>query len=197
MDDKKYFPLRVLHIVLLGVALVLCVIAFFSWVTTAYVNNSFSNGATVTSLIQGVVEVIALGAAILYSVSGFKKSAAGSYKVFASLLVLTLVLRVVGFFFEDKISLIAIIAYAASAMGTAVLAFGKDLGKRNALTIFAIIAALMVIMMATVIMRAASGAYGDLALNRLSGALANLLLVGTFGNMIYGKYIDKASRGSK
>lgn len=135
--------------------------------------------------------VFAMGCGIVYAWRGYAKDAAEYYK---SLLVLMVLSRWLGLIillsYKGGFGLVAAITLAKIVV-LSTLAFRRDLGARASWTLFYILLALDLVH--GVLVGGPQEGIGVL----VTSVLANLLMDGTIGLAIYGKYNDKAARGTK
>ena len=129
----------------------------------------------------------ALAWAFLYLFKGYTKSAAVYYKLFLAFLLLQFVVNFIMPIVRGDV--LEIILHAVSILVLVVLAFGKDLGAKNSQILFVILAALQIAITVLAIMSGLSG--------RIITNVARLLLIGTLGLMLEGKYADKRARGKR
>ena len=137
------------------------------------------------SIVIWVTTAWALAWAFLYLLKGYTKSAASYYKLFLAFLLLQFVANFIMPIVRGDI--LEIVLHAASILVLLILAFKKDLGGKNSQILFVVLAALQIVITVLAI------------LNRQSGMIvtniARLLLIGTLGLMLEGKYADKRARG--
>ena len=137
------------------------------------------------SIVIWVTTAWALAWAFLYLLKGYTKSAVSYYKLFLAFLLLQFVVNFIMPIARGDI--LEIILHAASILVLLILTFGKDLGGKNSQILFVILAALQIAITVLAIMSGLSG--------RILTNIARLLLVGTLGLMLEGKYADKRARG--
>ena len=148
-----------------------------------------TDGVVMIRLLSSAVRVSAMVVGILYMTSGYKKSAAGYYKLFFCLMVISLIFRLM-VFITNKVNTLMIIGAVVTIILAIILMAGKDLGRNVS---FAILAALIII---EVLLKFPIS-LSDISIGQLGGELSMFMLYGTAGFMITAKYIDKTLRGSK
>lgn len=189
MNNKKYLPIKIAHLVLLFASLVMSIIALvkFGDGESIYTSSIFPILCTLTN-------ILALVVGFIYLAKGYKKKANWYYKAFMRLCILFEVLlmtnlsRYVVPYYETLI-------YMISTIMIVVLAVGKDLGKKETYIFYAIMLVCKIASLITGL--GVLTFFGASGFGMLSQKIANLLNVGTIGFMIAGKYIDKSERGSE
>ena len=189
MENKKYLPIKIAHAVLMLAALVMLVIAL---VKSDFNNSIF--GPSVFPVLCSITNILALIAGFIYLFKGYKKNANVYYKLFMGLCVLYEVLRTV-YSAQFKMPYLDIFVYTIATIMIVILAVGKDLGKRNTYLVYGIVLICRIVPLFTVLN--SFRFLGSSGFGILSQAITNLLLAGTIGFMITGKYLDKAERGTK
>ena len=154
----------------------------------------------ILTIFLNLVNVIALSAGITYILERYGKRAASVYKAFMLLAAVSCVFYAVTATFrmnaaEQTIGTVsvflrAILPMAIKLILLLVLAFGKDLGKRNTWIVFGVILVLDVLYSVLWIIP------GEQALIRITTVFARLAMTGTIGLAIKGKYDDKDARGT-
>ena len=189
MENKKYLPIKIAHLILLFASLVMSIIAL--------VKNGSDNSiyaTTIFPVLCTIVNIAALVVGFIYLVKGYKKNANWYYKAFMRLCVLyeillmTCLSRFVVPYYNAFV-------YMVSTVMIVVLAVGKDLGKRETYLFFSIMLVCQFIPLVMSI--SVLPFFGSSAFGMLSQEIANILNVGTIGFMIAGKYIDKSERGAE
>ena len=152
-------------------------------------------------IILNLVNVIALSAGITYILERYGKRAASVYKAFMLLTAVSCVFYAITAVSRmnaaelsvgaASVFLRTILPMALKLILLLVLAFGKDLGKRNTWIVFGVILVLDVIYSVLWIIP------GEQALVRVTTIFARLAMTGTIGLAIRGKYADKDARGTK
>ena len=147
---------------------------------------------------NSIVFSLALICCIIYLWNGYSKKAAVFYKAFLVLTAVASMLSIAVVVDTDAVNSnvvkfleLSVFIMAAKIVLLLVLAFWKDLGKRNTWIIFCVILALDLIF---------GFLFEDIAsvrLFRAGSAISRLLVDGTIAFAILGKYEDKESRGTK
>ena len=185
MKDKEYLMFKIIHLMLMCATIVLTVIGLIQLMNGPDENL---DGAMLIRIISGVVRILAMDVDVLYLVSGYKKRSAIYYKLFFALTMVALILRIL-IFLTNGASIIMIIGSIVTTILTAVLLFGKDLGRDRSLIL------LTVTIIIEVIMKLPIG-FSDISIAQLGGEFSMFMLLGTAGFMLTAKYIDKSLRGT-
>lgn len=186
MENKKYLPLKLIHVALMAIALMISVI---SMVKVLQTNTNESD--SLYYFLVNITKILALLSGIYYIVNGYKKADANYYKMFVFFL---LAYEIV---FDANNMLVGsdlLRAYSMliSLVLIAVLAVGKNLGKRNTFIYAGVVFVCKVINCVTDIKSYL--AVSSIDLMSLSYLLSNIILALTIIFMAVGKYIDKAQR---
>ncbi len=144
--------------------------------------GTFDNGL---SLALQITDLLAIVSAILYLAKGYSKSGAVYYKLFLIFFLLLSALTLIKPILHGQT--VILIPHAASLLILLVLTFWKDLGEKNSWILFWILAALQLAI--------AVPAFFSGNISRILDMISHLLLVGTYGFMLMGKYEDKKERG--
>lgn len=94
MNDKKYMPFKIAHLVLMTLTIVITLVGMIQ------MTKKFGGGsdvAVIIRLLSSVVRIMAMFVGILYLVKGYKKSSAVYYKMFFWLMMVALVFRFIVF----------------------------------------------------------------------------------------------------
>ena len=189
MENKKYLPVKIVHLILMLAAIVLCCVSL----TKLSADTEFFSD-TGLRMVSYIAEIIALISGIVYLAYGYKKKAAVYYKFFMVILVIGQAIicyrQTVGTF---PIMPSAAILNIISLIVLVILATGKDLGKSKSYLIVAILLACRLIALILDIIVFS----GATIFSVLSHAASNVLLAGAVAFMVTGKYLDKDSRGTK
>ena len=189
MDNKKYLPIKIIHLILMVAGIVFCCLPLTK------INLSTINFFNSARIVTYIAEIIALISGIVYLAYGYKKDAAKYYKAFMVIMVIAQAVfcywQLLGVIAPEPLtaSIVAIFNIVPLIMLT-ILATGKDLGKAKSYTIVAIVLACRI---GIIIVDLIALGYGSIILYRVS----DVLLAGTAAFMITGKYLDKAERGTK
>lgn len=191
MENKKYLPLKIIHLIFLVVAAVLCCMSL----TKIGTDTSVFPDTTLRTVTY-VAEIVALFLGGLYLLFGYKKNAAVYYKAFMVILVIAQAIVC----YRQTVSTISILPSAVilniiSLIMLVVLATGKDLGKARSYLIVTIllVCRLTILTLDIIYFRGAT----NTGFSVFSYAVSNVLLAGTAAFMVTGKYLDKAARGTK
>ena len=179
MDNKKFNNLKMCHMCLMVIAIIITSIGVINQIV-------YSKSAQLTPLLvtlAGFVRVLALFCGAVYLIFDYKKNVAGFYKAFINFMIVSLVLRIAASFQGSFTALQGICSFV-SLVALLALEYAKDLGKKNTSIIYAV---MLVCEIIAVVPMFATKDWGSI--------LSILLLVGTLGLMITGKYIDKKARG--
>ncbi len=144
--------------------------------------------------IFNLLTVMALFTGIWYILDGYRKQAAIFYKAFLlSQVVETVFLAVIELIFAQKglIQILVTVTLAVKAIILLLLVVLKDIGKMRTWLIYSLLFASEVFGV-TVIIISTPGSIMGL---RIVSSAARLVITGTIGIMIYGKYADKKRRG--
>ena len=189
MENKKYLPIKIIHLILMVAAIVFCCLSLTK------INLSTVNFFNSAMIVAYITEIIALISGIVYLAYGYKKNAAIYYKAFMVILVIAQAVfcywQLLGVIAPEPLTagIVAILNIVPLIMLT-ILATGKDLGKTKSYIIVAIILACRI---GTIILDLVALGFGPIIYFRIS----DVLLAGTAFFMVTGKYLDKAARGTK
>ena len=195
MENKKYLPVKIIHLILMLAAIVLCCVSLTKiGSSTAFFSD------TGLRTVSYIAEIIALISGIVYLAFGYKKNAAVFYKIFMVLLVVVQAIicyrQMTGAISASTLNavLVAVSNIVSFAM-LVILATGKDLGKAKSyvVTIILLVCRLTVLILDLIVFRTML----NMAITIISFAVSDVLLAGTAAFMVTGKYLDKAERGTK
>ena len=187
MENKKYLPLKVIHIALMVVALFISVIAM---VTT--LQKVITSSASLYYFLISITKMLALLSGIYYIVNGYKKQDAQYYKLFVFFLLAFEVVYTANQMLVGTTTLLAYCELIPLVLMT-ILAVGKNLGKKNTM-IYAGLVFLCKVVICVTNLRQYIG-LGTLNLSTTSDLLSSIILALTIIFMAIGKYVDKAERG--
>lgn len=190
MESKKYLPLKIIHLILLAAAEVLCIAAI---VTSS--GDKSASGSILGSLCH-ILEFLCLGTGITYFLRGYKKSAASYYKFFMYTFLVMVFVQTVRHMVElGSLNIFNACLYLIPLVMITTLAVAKDLGKTKSYIVAVILLISYIIPFAFAIPLAMEK---DLiaAIGLLSSDIANILIAITSLLMVVGKYIDKTERGT-
>ena len=190
MENKKYLPLKIVNFVLIAASLVFCFITLMNGTEDT---STFGNGS-----LMGIccfVNAFATIVLFFYMFLGYTKNAATYYKTFMALIVLDGVL-IAAHLMNTVISPIwYAVLYLISLVANVILTFSKDLGKKNTYAAIAVFLLCRIGLLVADCFGVVTD--GTQVLTVISMDVAFVLLALSAGFMAAGKYIDKASRGSK
>ena len=206
----KMTPLMICHLVLM-VLFGLSHIALLVLTVPALINGSLFEEDAQTLRSYGIItagmsitSIAAICAGILYLVKGYRKAAAGFYKAFMVLAAISTVVFLAGTLFTvsayrldgsdtgsaDPLYIAGACIMAIKCILLCVLAFAKDLGKKLTWMLFCVLLALDLVYGCFFI------SPNSLIAMRIIFVMSRLLLDGTIGLAIKGKYDDKAARNT-
>ena len=209
MNNKKFTPLMICHLVMMAVLALLSVAAAVIICNKAYAlpgeGYATWKSAIYTTGTMSIIEIVALIVGILYLASGYSKSAAGFYKAFLTISALSAAVAIIpdvlsmqagnvldgAVIGSNGVNLTRILLHICEVVILLLLAFGKDLGKHRTWIFFGVLLAL------NVMISILSLFYAHSFLITLLHSLIHLLMTGTIGLAIKGKYDDKDARGTK
>lgn len=149
-------------------------------------------GTDTIGVIYTVTEILALLFALFYILYGYTKNAAGYYKVFGYLYLLSRISDFIKIISSNrKVGIFTYIFWSIVTISLLVLVFGKNLGKKKSLILCGVIVLIGVIGIFYVYNQ--TGAFHLGAKIRL----LDLDLACLYGILTYAKYLDKESRGAK
>ena len=188
MQVNKFLPLKVIHLLCMLAAVVLCLrsLSEISADTTIFSDTGLR-------ALTYVAEIIAMLTGIMYVLFNYTKAAAIYYKTFMAIQVV--VQAIVGYRQAvGTASPVEAIFTIIPFIALVVLAVGKDLGKVATY----IIAGILLICRVTVLVLAAVAIGTDPGRDFavISFAVSDIVLAITTGFMVTGKYFDKAARGT-
>ena len=187
---NSYLSLKVVHIVLLVVALV----SNFYSVINAGADTSIYGTSTLIGFVK-MANILAIVSSFIYLVFGYKKNAAIYYKITMGALTLAQSLNVMDIMSTTIVPLYNSLLIVSSLIIMVVLATAKDFGEKNSSLLVLLLVALRIASVgiaAYYLPRMASEKF-----TVLINAVTNLIFAGTVGIMVMAKYDDKAERGSK
>ena len=189
MENKKYLPVKIVHLILMVAAIILCCVSLTKISADTRV---FSDSGL--RMVSYIAEIIALISGIIYLAFGYKKNAAVYYKAFMVILVIVQAIicyrQMVGEV-SPRAAILSIIPFIMLV----ILATGKDLGKAKSYIIAAILLVCRLIILVLDI--SVFGAMLNTGFSIICFAVSDVLLAGTTFFMVTGKYLDKTERGTK
>ena len=192
MDNKKYLPIKTLHLVLMvGALLGSCYAAYYNF--SVY-------GASVL-MISDICPILAIIFGLYYFFKGYKKNTAIYYKLFMTFFLIEFAITVLCGMVTIKYDYIPAVIELITLVCISLLSYGIDLGKTKSSVLVITIIVCRVIMLISVFTTSAemlSNLFANAGLFMcVISLLSDVLLAGSAGLMVYGKYIDKESRGTK
>ena len=189
--NKKYLPLKIIHMILMAAAAVMCVL-----VVVKTSNGTTDSPATTFEGAIFFIILLAIIVAFVYLIRGSSKQFSYDYKIF-----MVLYLCVAGFTVANLMCLPeaikavhAIVLVIPVVTGT-MLATGKDLGKNKTLILGGITVLCNVFILIYDI--ASNGTATDFGFKLMALDISTLLLTLTLVFMVVEKYLDKQARGTK
>lgn len=177
---KKNSPLVICHLSLMAFEIVITIISL--------VMILLNSKAVSLGICLGVTNIAALVFGIIYILKGYTKEAANYYKAFIALLLVNTFLNIVIGFNQEQTLRFAL--KGIKVLILFVLVFGKDFGKTNTWMLFAVMLVIDICLPFVYATGSGTGLY------TLIGVLSELLMDGTVGLAIRGKYADKDARGT-
>lgn len=189
MENKKYLPLKIVHLIFLALGICFYVYSFFQ------IENVYDNATDkIIAVFQAGTAILALISGFIYLVKGYKKNAAAYFKGYVwIILIADMFAVIVGI--TEATSYFCKIVWAVALILLAVLAAGKDLGKIKSFAVAGLILLCKVILLITVITN--HSILGVAFVPVLLDMIAQIVRTITTGLMVCGKYLDKAARGTK
>ena len=191
MDNKKYLPLKMIHLAIMIIGIVLYVFSIFQ-----IKNDVFSDATTKTIIyIQSIAALCALISGFLYMANGYKKNAVAYYKGYSWILLAAEGLaatRAISF----APSYIAKLAWILAIILFTILATGKDLGKTKSFSI----AGLLLVIECGLFIYSTVSVISFVSVETIAyiiDPIEHIILTITTAFMVCGKYLDKESRGAK
>ncbi len=191
---KRFRPLLICHLILMALVL------FFSLYNAGTVLGGFFGNPAEQELVSCLNGILYLATAVavifgfFHLLSGYGKKAASFYKTFLLLLVLACILNIIlvlvgGASLAARNSpAIAVILLAVKALLLLALAYWKNLGKQKSWILFIALLVLDILY---------GWFFGDIAgyaVFKVISILTSLILDGTIGLSLAGKYADKDLR---
>ncbi len=189
MENKKYLPLKIVHLIFMALGLCFYVYSFFQ------IENVYDNATNkIISVFQAGTAILALISGFIYLVKGYKKNAAAYFKGYVwIILIADMFAVIVGI--TEAASYFCKIVWAAALILLAVLAAGKDLGKTKSFAVAGLILLCKVVLLIPIIMD--RSILGAAFVPVILDMIAQIVRTITTGFMVCGKYLDKAERGTK
>ncbi|MBQ0026355.1 MAG: hypothetical protein KBS79_03180 [Lachnospiraceae bacterium] len=192
MENKKYLPLKIIHLIFMVAGIVLFAISLISY-----------SQSSALGIIGPVLNILALAAGIVYLAFGYKKDANLYYKIFMWALVISQIVEFTGQYSTGDIgtgdavfnNLAKFVAFALIIL----LAGAKDYGvvKSNILSIALVVINTYIIFDCFFSAAPNFVAQGWPVLPLYFDAIGQFIIASTVAFMVCGKYLDKAARGTK
>ena len=190
MENKKYLPLKIVHLIFIVLGLGFYVYTLFG------LKDAFPD--TKDAVFVGVftvATVCALVSGFLYLIHGYKKNAAAYFKGYVWIL---LIAEGIGACVAIKNGNSYIIKFAkmACVILFTMLATGKDMGKKRSFSIAGTLLVIEVALLIHYLIKYLPGIDATL-LPYIFDPIEHVVLTITTIFMVCGKYIDKETRGAK
>ena len=190
MENKKYLPIKIVHLILMVAGIVLYAITLIS----------FSQERPALDNISTVISILAMIAGIVYLAFGYKKKANLYYKLFMWLFVISAIFEYVAIYRMPArgsvyATFVKFIAFALIVL----LAGAKDYGAVKSNIISLALVAINIFMLIDGFISAANTfTEAGLAVEpMIFASIGRFVLASTAALMVCGKYLDKAERGTK
>ena len=185
MENKKYLPLKIGHLILIVAGIALYVVTLFC----------FNQGSTALMKTSTVLNIVALVAGFVYLSMGYKKNAAVYYKTFMWILVVAEIIENTAIFSMGTSSVSNTLEVILALVLFVLLAGAKDYGKTKSNIIAIALVAINVY--AVISLFSMLDQFGAMAMGVMFDQIGQLILASTTALMVCGKYIDKTARGTK
>ena len=190
MENKKYFPIKIIHLILMVAAIGLSIAALVQYGSDS---SQFASPFAVVCTVLGIITLIA---GFIYLAMGYKKNAAVYYKAFMVLLLITSVIQIARMMNIMQYPIYYTFLYLIPLVMLTILSVAKDFGKAKTLiTVLICILCRAIVLIISIC--SFKNALGTAFIGVLGNDITNLLLAGTAAFMVTGKYLDKAERGTK
>ena len=198
MTEKTFNTLTKVQKILLLVMAVACIaFVIFMLVNARSISDPDSKISAYSFAMRNLIWAAAMICAFVYAQKGYSKEAAGFYKAMMAFYALSSVFPIVTFIRTSGFGL-AVLESIIKVVLLLVLAFGKDLGKRNTWILYSIVFVFEIIHAPLANMVTDSSTYSQVVLGSLiNSAISRLVIAGLLGLCIVAKYRDKEIRGSK
>lgn len=185
MENKKYLPLKIGHIILIvaGIVLYAATLLLFGQGTTALMKTST------------VLNIVALAAGFVYLSMGYKKNASVYYKTFMWLLVLSEIIENTAIFSMGTSSALNALECILALVLFVLLAGAKDYGKTKSNIIAITLVGINIYAVISLI--SMLDQFGAMGTAVMFDQIGQLVLASTTALMVCGKYIDKTERGTR
>lgn len=190
---KKFTPMMWCHLILTAALIILSCISVVVLLTGSGDQNAELIDASRTALncyiAVNIVNILALICSMIYLSSGFSKKAAPYYKAFLALVACSTVFAAIAHISSQGFGFAGVLLIAKIPL-LLILAFGKNMGKRNTWICFYIMLALDLAVGFTFI------GIQHIVAQQFISVISRLAMTGAIGLAIKGKYDDKAARGT-
>ena len=183
MNEKKITPLIYVHMGLMNVCAIISVVS----TVVMFVNHT---NIPFTSILISFLTTFSIIFGLIYLSRGYMKEVAMYYKTFLFLIAVTTAIQAYAVM-KHTASWLSVTLLFLKIISLIVLTFTENMGKKTTWYVYYILLAIDLI-------------YGILfpPLNlskalQFTTVLSRLLLTGSIGLMIHGKYTDKEARGAK
>ena len=206
MEEEKVRSLGKMHLVLMVILGILSIVSTVVLCYAAYaIPDTTSKSAIYTAATASIFNTLALCSGIVYLLKGHSKEAAGYYKAFIAFTAFSFAGSIISNLFSlmsgaeitgaDPVAAIRLVLLIVVFALLLVLAFKKDLGKNKTWTIFKVALALSIVMMLISFVGAQFDGFATVAVSIVL-LFTRILMIGTIGFAIRGKYEDKDARGT-
>ena len=188
---KKLSPLMMFHLALMAILALATLVSLIVLLMGNGADNvdvyygAFSFGPQVSALLN----LAALACGIIYLLKGYRKEASNYYKAFIAMMAAFYAITAYPGYVTDGFS-VGVILQMVKIILLLVLAFAKDLGKRNTWIVFWVMIAVYAVFLMV------KNNFAGMALYRIVVVFSKLVMDGTIGLAIKGKYDDKDARGA-
>ena len=189
MENKKYLPLKIFHLILIVAGIVLYAVTLIF----------FAKDASLLNKTSSVFNILTLAAGFVYLSLGYKKDANLSYKIFMWLFMVSEIIECTSIF-SMGIAMSAFKAFIPVFTLAIVILLGgaKDYGKVKSNIVS--IALVVVRTCAVISMVFNMNSFGKEILSTeamIFDQIGQLILASTAALMVCGKYLDKDARNAK
>ena len=203
MQKEKLNSLIRYHLVLMAILGVLSAVAFIVYCYAAFTQYTDVTGKSVvySAANATLFQTLAMCAGIVYLSKGYGKKDAGFYKAFLVFAALSFIGTIMYNIFTLKsdgpsfVNILCFVLMLCIFVLLLVLAFGKDMGKRNTWRIFSVLLVLAVVLFCINLVNVLFDGVASVVMT-ITFHLTRLLMIGTIGIAIIAKYADKTARGT-
>ena len=190
MKVNKYLPVQIIHFLLLLAGIALQLVTIICYFEQGMVLNHIST----------IINIVALGAGVAYTVLGYKKNAAVFYKIFMWLYAISAVITYTSMIINpagDSATLAVVLTKFISLGLIVLLAGAKDYGVVKSNIISIALLALWTYELISCVIFVDKFSELNMFVPILFNAIGQFVLASTAALMVCGKYIDKKARGAK